>query len=371
MRILFTGGGSGGHFFPIIAIAREIKEIAEERRMLDIELFYIGPETEGDSVLKKEEIVVSHILAGKIRRYHSLENIVDIVKTIIGVIQALWRVFKLTPDVVFSKGGYGSFPVLFASRLYRLPIIIHESDIIPGRVSRWAAKFAKRIAVSFEKTAAEFPEGKVAVTGNPIRKRLLGGNLGEAKEEFRVFSSKPVIVILGGSQGSQTLNNTILSILKELVYKYEVIHQTGMKNYEEVLNQAKVLLEGRIDNYHCYPFLSEGQLRDAYLLASFVISRSGASSIFETAAWGKPAIMIPLKNSAQDHQRENAYEYSRAGAAIVIEETNLTPHLLLHEIDKILNDKERMKQMSESAQGFARINGTKIIAEEILKLGLH
>ena len=371
MRILFTGGGTGGHFFPIIAIVRAIKDVAEEERILDTQFFYIGPKTQGDDALEKEGVVVAHILAGKIRRYSYLENIADFFKIAIGILQSFWKLFILMPDVVFSKGGYGSFPTLFVSRIYRLPVIIHESDIIPGRVNQWSAKFAKRIAVAFERAAEYFPKEKTAVTGNPVRKRLFGGNPSEAKEEFKAFSGKPVILVLGGSQGSETLNNTILAVLKELVSRYEVIHQTGTKKFEDTMLQAKIILNNRFDDYHVYPFLNEGELRNAYLLANVIVSRAGAGAIFEIAAWGKPAILVPLKDAAQDHQRENAYEYGKAGAAVIVEEANLTPHLLLHEIDTILADKARMEKMKASAQRFARIDGTEVIAREILKLGLN
>ncbi|MFY9461644.1 MAG: undecaprenyldiphospho-muramoylpentapeptide beta-N-acetylglucosaminyltransferase [Candidatus Sungiibacteriota bacterium] len=371
MRILFTGGGTGGHFFPIVAITREIKDIAEVERILDTQFFYIGPKFPGEEVLEKEGVVISHITAGKIRRYASFENFSDIFKIGYGLLRAFWKLFILMPDVVFSKGGYGSFPVLFVARVYRLPVIIHESDIVPGRVNAWASKFAKRIAVSFVKTAELFPKEKVAVTGNPVRKRILGGNVGEAREEFKAFTEKPVVFIIGGSQGSQILNDTTLGILKDLVRRYEVIHQAGAKNHEDVLLQARLILEGKMGDYHVYPFLDEGQLRNAYLLANVVVSRAGAGAIFETAAWGKPSILVPLKDAAQDHQRENAYEYGRAGAAIVIEEANLTPQILLHEIDSVIGDKERLKKMSEAAQRFARLDGTEVIAREILKLGLH
>lgn len=357
--------------FPIIAVLREIKDIGDEERILDTEFFYMGPKTEGEEALDKEGAVIIHISSGKMRRYFSLSNVSDFLKTAIGIVQAFWKIFLIMPDVVFSKGGYGSFPVLLAARVYRLPVIIHESDTVPGKVNRWAAKFAKRTAVSFEKTVEAFPPEKVAVTGNPIRKRLLGGNLGEAREEFKVFSGKPVLFVIGGSQGSETLNNIVLSILKEVVSRYEVIHQTGTRNYEDVYGQARIILAEKMDDYHPYPFLNEGELRSAYLLSSIVVSRAGASAIFEIAAWGKPAIMVPLKNSAQNHQRDNAYEYARTGAAVVIEEANLTPHLLLHEVDKVLSDKDKMKRMGEAAQRFSRLDGAKVIAAEILKTGLH
>jgi len=371
MRILFTGGGTGGHFFPIVAVAREIKDIAEVERILDARFFYIGPRSQGEEALEKEDVVISHIAAGKIRSYFSFENFIDFFKTGYGLLQAFWKLFILMPDAVFSKGGYGSFPVLFVARIYRLPVIIHESDIIPGKVNAWASRFAKRIAVSFAKTAEFFPKDKVAVTGNPVRKRLLGGNISEAREEFKAFSEKPVVFIIGGSQGSQVLNDTTLGILKDLVRRYEVIHQTGAKNHEDVLLQVRLILENKMEDYHAYPFLDEGQLRNAYLLSNIIVSRAGAGVIFEIAAWGKPSIIVPLKDAAQDHQRENAYEYGRAGAAIVIEEANLTPQILLHEIDSVIGDEARLKKMSEAAQRFSRIDGTEVIAREILKLGLH
>lgn len=371
MRILFTGGGTGGHIFPIVAIAREIRDRAEEKRILDVEFFYIGPKTEGDELLKKEGVTISYIPAGKVRRYFSVQNFIDIFKILYAIVGSLWHVFLIMPDAVFSKGGYGSFPALFAARLYRLPVIIHESDTIPGKVNTWAAKFAKRIAVSFEKTVTYFPKEKTAVTGLPIRTRILGGNVDEAREEFRAFTAKPVLLVMGGSQGSEILNNTILTILKDLIKSYEVIHQTGAKNYDDVAGQANIILESKMADYHVFPFLNEGQLRSAYTLADGIVTRAGASAIFEIAAWGKPAILVPLKNAAQDHQRENAYEYARAGAAVVIEEANLTPRLLLHEINTLLADKERRKRMGEAAQRFSRIDGAKVIAEEILKLGLH
>lgn len=370
MRILFTGGGTGGHLIPLVAVVREIRDIAEEERILDTQFFYIGPETPGDDILAKEGVAVFHITAGKIHSSAPLANMASAIKIIWGTLQAAWKLFVLMPDAVFAKGGYGSFPVLFVARLYRIPVMIHESDIIPGRVTRWAGRFAKRIAVSFEKTAALFPPEKTAVTGSPIRKRILGGNLSEARDEFKTYTGKPVILFLGGSQGSRTLNESVLEILKELVKRYEIIHQAGPINFQDVSGQAKIILEDRVDDYHVSPFLNEGELRSAYLLADLIVSRAG-STIFEIAAWGKPCILVPLKDSAQDHQRENAYEYGRAGAAVIIEEANLTPSILLHEIDSLMADGDRRKRMAITAQKFSRIDSTEVIAREILKLGLH
>lgn len=372
MRILFTAGGSGGHVFPIIAVIRELKRIAEEERILDLELFYMGPEDFGQEQLRAEEVLTIPIMAGKIRHYASFQNFTDLFRIIGGTFQAIWNTFLITPDVVFSKGGYGAFPAVVAAVVLRIPLIIHESDSIPGKVNTFAGHFAKRIGIAFTGAAAFFPEKKVALVGIPIRKRILGGNRDIARENLQIFSDVPVIGIIGGSQGAARLNDATLGILKELAERYEILHQTGPKNFQDVTQEASVILEfGHKERYHAFKFLDEAGLRDFYVTSDLIISRSGASSIFEIAAWGKPSILIPIQNSAQDHQRKNAYEYAAAGACIVIEEPNLSPHVLFAEIKKVLDNPELLTKMRTAAQKFSRIDAAELIAREILKMGLH
>lgn len=371
MRILFTGGGTGGHIFPIIAVARETKRLAEEKRILDIQLYYIGPNDFARRELAEEGIVSFAVWSGKIRRYFSLRNATDAFKLAAGILRAFWKLFVVMPDVIFSKGGYGAIPALIAGRIFRIPIIIHDSDAIPGIVSRWSAKFAKRIAVSYARAAAFFPPEKTALTGVPVRKRIVGGNDEEAREVFDVYSKDPVLFFVGGSQGAQKINNALIGVLPELLKRYEIIHQTGAMHYEDVWLETRPIEEKSSGGkYHPIAFLSEPQLRAAYAAADLTISRA-SSGIFEIAATGRPSILIPIKNSAQNHQRENAYQYAKTGAAVVIEEDNLTPHLLLNEIEKLTGDEKRLKKMSTEAQKFARVDAAKLIAEEILKLGTH
>ena len=372
MRILFTAGGSGGHVFPIIAVIRELKRIAEEERILDLELFYMGPDDFGKEQLLAEEVIMIPIIAGKIRRYASIQNFFDFFRIIRGIFQAIWNVFLITPDAIFSKGGYGAFPAVVAAMMLRIPLIIHESDAIPGRVNKFAGRFARRIGIAFAGAAAFFPEKKVALVGIPIRKRILGGNLDAARENLQIFSELPVVSIIGGSQGAARLNDAALGILKEMIERFEVIHQTGINNFQDVTQEASVILEfGHKERYHAFGFLDEAGLRDFYVASDLIISRSGASSIFEIAAWGKPSIFVPLHNSAQDHQRKNAYEYAAGGACIVIEEQNLSPHVLLAEIEKVLDNPKLMASMRQAAQKFSRIDAAELIAREILKIGLH
>ncbi len=372
MRILFTGGGTGGHFFPIIAVTREIKRIAEEERILEKDLYYMGPDDFGADLLRQEEIKSIKVLSGKIRRYFSLYNISDFIKLAIGTAQAFWKFFLTMPDVVFSKGGYGAVPAVIMCAVFRIPLIIHESDSVPGRVNLFSARIARRVAVAFPSAAEFFPKKKTALIGIPIRKGLLGGIRETARQNLGVTSNLPAIGFIGASQGSQAINNALLGVLRELAENFEILHQTGAKNFTEVRGEGEVSLEsGHKERYHAFGFLSESQMRDFYAASDLVVSRAGASSIFEIAASGKPSILVPLEGAAQDHQRKNAYDYAETGAALVIEDSNLTPHVLLGEIKKIMSNPALLQKMAPLAQKFARIDSAEVIAREILNMGIH
>lgn len=372
MRVLFTGGGSGGHVFPIIAIIRELKQIAEDERILDLELFYMGPEDFGREQLVVEEVIIIPVMSGKMRRYMSFQNFLDFFRVIVGIIQATWNIFLITPDVIFSKGGHGAFPAVVAAAILRIPLVIHESDAVPGKVNKFAGHFAKRIGIAFTGATSFFPEKKVALVGVPIRKRILGGNREIARENLKLFEDMPVVGVVGGSQGAERINDATLGVLKELTEHYEVLHQTGANNFQDAQQEASIILEfGHKERYHAFGFLDESGMRDFYVTSDLLISRSGASSVFEIAAWGKPSILVPLRNSAQDHQHKNAYEYAATGACIVIEEQNLSPHVLFAEIQKVLDNPGLMQKMRKAAQKFSRIDAAELIAREILKIGLH
>ncbi len=372
MRILFTGGGTGGHVFPIIAVMRELKRMAEEERILDVEIFYASPDDFGKDLIEQEGALRIKIRSGKIRRYASWRNIADAFTLVLGIFQALWNFFLIVPDVVFSKGGHGALPSVIAAIVFRIPLIIHESDAAPGLVNRFSARFAKRIGIAFA-GAEEFFRGKnVALIGVPIRKRILGGDATQAKEKLAILSRLPVVGVMGGSQGAQKINNALLGCLKDMTEEYEVAHQTGANNFEDAAGEARVILEfGHTERYRAFGFLDEFQLEEFYSACDLVVSRAGASSIYEIAAWGKPSLLIPLSHAAQDHQRENAYEYAAAGAAVVIEEGNLTPHILLGEVRKLMGDPEKRKKIGEAAKRFSRVDSAEVVAREILKMGIH
>ena len=374
MKVLFAGGGgTGGHFYPIVAIARALRNITEREHIISMDMFFAADSAFDDAILREENIHFIRIPAGKMPRYASFSYIVSPFKIIFGILIAFWRLYALLPDVVFSKGGYSAFPVLVAVRILRIPVIIHESDSVPGKVNEWAGKWASRVAISFSETAQYFKNTNIELTGNPIRHQVVGGNPEEALETFLLEENIPIILVLGGSQGAEIINEAMTEIIADAVPRYQIIHQTGKNNFEDISGRAGVILEKSElrHRYHAYPFLSEGDLRNASRVASIVISRAGSGSIFEIAAWRIPAILIPLGIAAQDHQRENAYAYARFGGCEVIEEGNLKPHILLSTIDKMLGDPEKMNKMKIAAQSFAKLDAAENIAREIIKLGVH
>jgi UDP-N-acetylglucosamine--N-acetylmuramyl-(pentapeptide) pyrophosphoryl-undecaprenol N-acetylglucosamine transferase len=372
MKILFTGGGSGGHFYPIIAVAEALNDLVRERKLLEPRLYYAAPEPYERDLLVANGITFVPTAAGKVRRYFSLLNIVDSVKTSWGVARAVLRIFFLYPDVVFSTGGYGSFPTLVAARLFRIPVVILNCDASPGRVNAWASTFAQKIAVAFAEGAEQFPGERVAHTGNPVRKAALLPAREGAHEFLKLKHDLPVVYIAGGSQGAQTLNEVVLSALPQLLEKYQVVHQTGADNLADIEGRSLVVLG---DNLHKERYKPQGYINDLATrmvagAAALVVARAGAGTIFETAAWGLPSILVPIPEPTSHDQTKNAFAYARTGAAVVVEQNNLTPGLLVSEIDRILQNPDAVRKMSTAAHAFSRPDAAKAIANALLDIGL-
>jgi len=366
MKILFTGGGTGGHVFPLIAIAREIRRIYLKN---NLEFLYLGPKDDYSlALLSQEDFIIKTIISGKIRRYFSFQNLIDILfKIPFGFIQSFFFILTVRPELVFSKGGSGSIAVTFASRLLRVPVFIHESDVVPGLSNQITAKWTKKIFISFPKTEYFNPE-KVTLTGNPIRKEILEGDKAKAQEIFNLTLSKPIILVIGGSQGAETINDFILLILNNLLKNYEIIHVTGIQNFKTVSSEAQVIVEKDLDKYyHPIGSLDEEKIKHAYKVADLIISRSGSGSIFEIAGNGKPSILIPLPSSAADHQSKNAYSYAQTGSTIVIEQENLTPNFFMENLQLLFLSPNKIDEMKQSALAFAKPLAARAIAREILE----
>lgn len=364
MKIVLTGGGTGGHIFPLIAVAKKLRE-----KNPDTQFLFIGPDGKLEKeAMEQETIPIKNISAGKLRRYFALANFVDFFRTPIGVIQSLWHLLVFMPDAIFSKGGYASLPVVIAGWVYRIPILIHESDSVPGMANSILGKFAERIAISYPQAAGEFSAHQVVLTGNPLREDITQGNPEKARTEFSLVPSKKTILVLGGSQGAQIINEKILSILPELLHRYQVIHQTGEKNFEAVKHKAGELgIKAGREGYHAIPFIRENY-NDILAVADLIITRAGANSLADVAANGKPAIVIPLEGSANDHQRMNAYALARIGGCVVLEENNLGEHVLMNKITEIMDNQEVNEKLSQNIRSFYHADAAEKIANGILEM---
>ena len=368
MKIVLTGGGTGGHLVPLVTVAEKIKE-----KVPDAQFIFMGPagKLERD-IMGAANIPIRQILSGKKRRYFSLQNFVDVFKIPIGITQSLFWLLIAMPDAIFSKGGYAIFPVLLAARILGIPVVIHESDAVPGRVNLWSGKFAKHVAVSYDEAGVFFPPKKVAVTGQPIRQEILEKKTEGTFEYLQLDSSMPTILVLGGSLGAEAINNIIIDSLLLLLPKYQIIHQTGVNNFEDVKKRTDFILNGKPDlqnRYRPFPFLNMLALKMAAGASSLVISRAG-SALFEIAAWGIPSILIPIDKSHNDHQKKNAFNYARHGGAEVIEEGNLSPTILLSEIKRFYDNDVRRRNMIASAKAFATPEASDKIARMLVDMAI-
>lgn len=368
-RILLVGGGTGGHVYPLVAVAEQARQVAQQKN-ITLELEFMG---DGD-VLRTSATELSlpcvAILSPKWRRYFSVLNFTDLFKFPIGLVQSLYSMWRFMPDCVFAKGGYSSFLPLLAAKLYNIPIYLHDSDAIPGKTVVMLSKLARKIFLASPAAQQYFPPAKTEVVGNPLRSGLLqsGFDRADALKSFQLDPSLPSILITGGSQGAQTINNVLLLALAQIVEKYQIIHQCGTANYKDISQKVKKLTAEGSDGYgslieqryRAYPAFNTTQMAQAYQAADLVISRAG-SQIYELAALGKPTIVIPLANAASNHQLANAQELARYGG-VIIEESNLTPHILLFEIDRTYADRV---QIAEKIKGFTNVDAATRIAGQL------
>jgi UDP-N-acetylglucosamine--N-acetylmuramyl-(pentapeptide) pyrophosphoryl-undecaprenol N-acetylglucosamine transferase len=378
MRILLTGGVTGGHIFPAVATKRAITKILKTffektkntpAELSEVDFLFIGEGLkEIKDYLKKENIKVKQIISPKWRRYFSFQNIIDLFKVPLTFIQAAVYVWQFMPDVVFSKGGPGSLFVVIVAWLYRIPVVIHESDSFPGKTNKISASFSKKIAVSFEETKKFFPAKKTIFTGNPIREEIMLGSPERAKEIFNLSGGRKVILIMGGSQGAQQINLVFIDAIFKYIQNYEVIHVCGENNFKEINLLTKGLLkESQKKFYHLYPFLDEEKLKHAYAAADLIVSRAGSGAIFEIAAVKKPSIIIPLPGSASDHQSLNAKIFSDSGCSILIEKNNISPNMVYLNAKEILEKKIKSQEMIEACKKFAKLDAATKVAELIIK----
>ncbi|WP_026881207.1 undecaprenyldiphospho-muramoylpentapeptide beta-N-acetylglucosaminyltransferase [Clostridium akagii] len=326
-KIIMTGGGSAGHVTPNLALVPKLIE-------LGYEIQYIGTKDGIErSIIKNANIKYNAISSGKLRRYFDIKNFTDPFKVLKGVVEAIRIIKKEKPNVVFSKGGFVSVPVVIAAHFCRVPAIAHESDMTPGLANRLAAPYCTKVCVTFPESIQHIKGNKAVLTGTPIRRELLNGKkiIGIKLCKFSDLS-KPILFVIGGSLGAKVINDTIRSCLDLLLRHYNVIHICGKGNLDVALNNK--------EGYAEFEYVNE-ELPHLMNAADFVISRAGANVIFELLTLRKPNILIPLsKKSSRGDQILNAASFEKNGYSLVIEEENLNDQLIINSLEKLSTDKK-------------------------------
>uniref|UniRef100_I5ATR8 UDP-N-acetylglucosamine--N-acetylmuramyl-(pentapeptide) pyrophosphoryl-undecaprenol N-acetylglucosamine transferase n=1 Tax=Eubacterium cellulosolvens (strain ATCC 43171 / JCM 9499 / 6) TaxID=633697 RepID=I5ATR8_EUBC6 len=325
-HIVLTGGGTAGHVTPNIALIPHLRE-------LGYEISYIGSYTGIEkSLIEAEGIPYYGIATGKLRRYIDLKNLSDPFRVIKGYFEARKLIKKLKPDIVFSKGGFVSVPVVFAASSRRVPVIIHESDMTPGLANRLSIPKASKVCCNFPETLKNLPEGKAVVTGTPIREELKAGDKQRGLAFTKLSDAKPVILVMGGSLGAVNVNNHVREALPELLKKYQVVHLCGKGHLDESLKD----LEG----YRQYEYIKK-ELPDLFAMADLIISRAGANAICEISSLAIPNLLIPLSAQAsRGDQILNAHSFEKQGYSLVLEEENLTKESLLTAVDRLYKERD-------------------------------
>lgn len=336
-KIVMTGGGTAGHVTPNIALMPALRKEG-------FEISYIGSYDGIEKRLIEEQGVPYYgISSGKLRRYFNPKNFSDPFRVIKGYGQSIKLLKKIKPDVVFSKGGFVSVPVVLAAKFCRIPAIIHESDITPGLANKLAIPGAVKVCCNFPETLNYLPKEKAVLTGSPIRQELLKGSA-DAGRTYCKFpeASKPVILIIGGSSGSRAINNTVRELLPQLLPDYNVIHLCGKGNLDTSLTQTAGYLQLEYANQ---------ELADLFALSDLVISRAGANAICELLALHKPNILIPLSaNASRGDQILNANSFQAQGFSYVLEEENLSPETLRSAITHVIAEKESYINAMKNSQ---------------------
>lgn len=355
IKIVFAGGGTGGHIYPGLAVADELKKIAEKNN-LKIKIYWFGNSSGMDRTLVEKSGSADRFCAipsGKLRRYFSIKNFFDVFKIIAGIVVSFFRLLFIRPAVVFSKGGFVSVPPCFAARILRIPVFTHECDFTPGLATKINSRFASKILVSYPETVKFLPKNKqslAVVTGNPVRPVFYEADAQKGRkflfEGKNADLKKPVLLVLGGSLGAHQLNELVVENLAWLTEHFNVVHQCGSKDASFVPAQT--------DSYFPYPFIYE-QMPDVIACADVILSRAGANTVWESAVEKKPSVLIPLcGNGTRGDQVDNANFFKERGAAFVLTGNEAVFENLRNCLETLLDKNERdlmSQKMAELASG--------------------
>jgi len=370
MRVLVSGGGTGGHIYPALAIATSL------RREYQAEILFLG----SDDGLEKEIVpaagfALATVKAGKLRRYVSLETITGVMRVPLGMFQAMSIVRKFRPDVAFTSGGYVAVPAALATRVNGVPLLMHQQDVPPNLSNRLAAPLATRISVAFADSLPYFPARKTLLLGNPVRQVMLDvrdTTPQAARAGLGLDADVPLLLVTGGSQGARHLNQVVCQALPGLLEHCQVLQISGKDLYNETRAQADSLLadqdEALRQRYRLVPYLNE-EMPLALQAADLVLCRSGASTLSELATLGKPSILVPLPPAVGGSaQQENAAMFERKGAAIVISNDDLRADILVERIQALMASQAQLATMAQAASTFAKPEATQDITKELVRI---
>jgi len=351
IEVVIAGGGTGGHTSPGLAVAAGLAERG-------VACAWIGSRRGVEARLVPERgIPYFGIPTGKLRRYWAWQNLLDLAVNVPAGLLAAWRLLRrLRPRVVFATGGFVALPVVLAARMARVPAVIHEQTAVPGLANRVAARFAHRIAVTFPDRDGHFPAARVTLTGNPLRPELRGGSRADAVARFGLDPAAPLIYITGGALGAHRINRAVGAALAPLLEVTQVIHQCG----DNPATGDRAWLEARraelppelARRYTVVPYVG-AELAGVYAAASLVVGRSGAGTVNECCHLGVPALFVPMPGASGYEQTANARLVERAGGAVVLPQSELTPERLVREVRALLADPARLKEMGERARSLA------------------
>ena len=352
--MIMTGGGSAGHVTPNLALVPKLKE-------LGFEIKYIGSRDGIEKgIIKKENIPYYSISSGKLRRYFDVKNFSDPLKVLKGVTDALKILSKEKPDIIFSKGGFVTVPVVIAASIKKIPVVSHESDMTPGLANKIASPFCNKLCVTFPESLKHVKADKAILTGTPIRESLLNGDKKRGKDFCKFDDDKMVLMVIGGSLGAKVLNDNVRLVINELVKDFNIVHICGKGNIDESLKNIR--------GYRQYEYISD-ELPDVMALADIVLSRAGANTIFELLTLKKPHILVPLSEQAsRGDQVLNARSFEKSGYSKVVKEEEFTGKVLLEVLNEVVVEKDRyIENMNKSSMGNGVDNIIKVIMDNIKK----
>lgn len=361
IRIIISGGGTGGHIYPAIAIAEGLEE-----RLENVEFLFVG--SKGRMEMEKVPAAgyrIKGLWISGLQRKLSLKNLVFPLKLVHSIIKARKIIKDFKPHAVIGVGGYASGPTLYAAAKKGIPTLIQEQNAFPGITNKWLSKSVDRICVAHDGLEKYFPAGKIVKTGNPVRSNVISikGKKEDAVSFFRISKEKKTVLVVGGSQGARSVNNAIKKMLGYFTEKdIQLIWQTGGPDFESSKSSVK---EQHKQNVRVYDFIYDMDL--AYAASDVIISRAGAIAMAEICAVGKPAIFIPLPTAAEDHQKKNAMALASKNAAEIVEDKE-ADQKLQPVLASIIEDNNKMKMMSNAVRSFAIRNGKEKIVDEIIKL---